>query len=96
MYLLQKVDERKITDEDVSRAQKLRIKALEEEHKTLKRNVLLDSVLTSSAEIAVLEAEVERNLIEAAVRTLDAESTALANCLKNQSKEIDAFVHPFQ
>ena len=80
----------------MSLANKLRIKALEEEHKSMKRNVLVDSVLTASAEIAVLEAEIEYRLIEAAVRTLDAETIALANCLKNQSKEIDAFVHPFQ
>ena len=62
----------------------------------MKKNVLMDSVLNASAEIAVLQNEIERNIIESAVRCLDAESLALANCLKNQSKEIDAFVHPFQ
>jgi len=30
------------------------------------------------------------------VRVLDNETGALANCLKNQSKEVDAYVHPFQ
>ena len=31
IYRLRKIDERKITDEDLSRAQKLKIKALKEE-----------------------------------------------------------------
>ena len=35
-------------------------------------------------------------MISAAVRTLDSESHALANCLKNQAAEVDACVHPFQ
>jgi hypothetical protein len=35
-------------------------------------------------------------VISAAVRTLDSESHALANCLKNQAAEVDACVHPFQ
>lgn len=54
IYRLQKMDERKITDEDMSRAQKLKIKALEEEHKVMKRNVLMDSILTSRAEIMII------------------------------------------
>lgn len=32
IFRLEKMDERKITDEDVSRAQKLKIKMLEQEH----------------------------------------------------------------
>ena len=62
----------------------------------MKRNVLMDSILKNRAEIVVHTAEVERFLIVAAVKCLDAETTALANCLKNQSQEIDAHVHPFQ
>ena len=50
---LKEVNERKITDEDMSRANKLRIKALEEEQRRMKRNVLLDSILTARAQIAV-------------------------------------------
>jgi len=38
----------------MSRAQKLKIKALEEEHKVMKRNVLMDSILTSRAEIMII------------------------------------------
>ena len=51
----------------------------------MKRNVLMDSILKNRAEIVVHTAEVERFLIVAAVRCLDSETTALANCLKNQS-----------
>ena len=79
----------------MSNAQKLRVKALQEEYRSMKRNVLMDSILTSRAEIIVHTSEIERDLISAAVRTLDNESAALANCLKNQSAEVDAHVHPF-
>lgn len=60
------------------------------------RNVLMDSILTARAEILIMQSEIERTLIESSVRCLDGESAALANCLKLQSKEVDAFVHPFQ
>jgi hypothetical protein len=80
----------------MSKANKLKVKALEEEQRRMKRNVLLDSILTARAQIAVHSQEIERFVISAAVRTLDGESGALANCLKNQAAEVDAFVHPFQ
>jgi hypothetical protein len=51
--------------------------------KSMKRNVLMDSILTNRAEIVIHTVEVERFLIAAAVRCLDAENAALANCLKN-------------
>lgn len=40
--------------------------------------------------------ELERNIIVSAVRTFDSEVQALTGCLKNESKEIDAHIHPFQ
>jgi len=57
---------------------------------------LFDAVLNSRAEIQILSVELERFLITASVRTLDAETCAIANCLRNESKEIDAHIHPFQ
>lgn len=60
------------------------------------RNLLLDEVLTSRAEIQVLRAEVERFLIVCGIRTLDNETRAITNCLKNESKEVEAHIHPFQ
>ena len=50
---LKEVNERKITDEDMSKANKLKVKALEEEQRRMKRNVLLDSIRTARAQIAV-------------------------------------------
>ena len=61
----------------------------------LKRNLILDQILTSRAEIQILKVEIERNLIVSGVRTLDAETMAIANCLKNESREIEAHIHPF-
>lgn len=90
------IDERKITDVEVSNAHKLQIQALVAEQKEMQRKLLLDHILTSRAEIQILQVEIERNLITSAVRTLDSETNALANCLKNESKELDAFIHPFQ
>ena len=55
----------------------------------------MDSVLSNRAEIQVLRVEIERKLIKAGVETLDNETMAIANCLKNESKEIDAYIHPF-
>lgn len=57
---LQKIDERKITDEDLSKAQKLKIKALEQEHKAMRRNVLMDSILFNRACIIIIQQEIER------------------------------------
>lgn len=62
----------------------------------MRRNVLLDSILFNRSSTVVIQQEIERILIQAAVDTLTNESTALANCLKNQSKEIEAYIHPFQ
>jgi len=96
IYRLEKMDERKITDEDLSRAQKLKIKSMEQEHLQMRRNVLLDSILFNRSSTVIIQQEIERILIQAAIDTLNNESVALANCLKNQAKEIEAYIHPFQ
>lgn len=53
-------------------------------------------MLTSRAEIQVLRAEIERHLLVCGVRTLENETLAIANCLKHESREVDAYIHPFQ
>ena len=73
----------------------MKIKALEEEHNIMRKNVLLDSILFNRAQVVVIQQEIERCLIKASVQTLDSECVALANCLKIQSNEINAYIHPF-
>ncbi len=62
----------------------------------MRKNVLLDSILFNRAQVVVIQQEIERCLIKASVQTLDSECVALANCLKIQSNEINAYIHPFQ
>lgn len=69
---------------------------MEIELRGMRRKVLLDSVLTRRAEIVVYRNEIQRFLIQAAVKTLDSETIAITNCLKLQGREIEAYIHPFQ
>lgn len=62
----------------------------------MRGTVLLDQILFARALIICTQNELERRLIKAAVKTIDAESVALATCLKNQAREIEAHIHPFQ
>ena len=51
---LKAIDERKITDVEVSNAHKPQIQALVAEQKEMQRKLLLDHILTSRAEIQIL------------------------------------------
>lgn len=54
IFRLEKMDERKITDADLSRAQKLKIKQMEQEHLQMRRNVLLDSILFNRSSTVII------------------------------------------
>ena len=51
---LQKIIERKITSDEIKNHQRMKIKALEEEHNIMRKNVLLDSILYNRAQVVVI------------------------------------------
>jgi hypothetical protein len=54
--------------------------ALREEFKAEKKKVTFESYLTTKSEISVYGNEIEKLIINAAIKTLDSESAALAKC----------------
>jgi hypothetical protein len=85
---LKEVNERKITDEDMSAANKLKVKALEEEQRRMKRNVLLDSILTARAQIAVHSQEIERFVSHTLSRTVSRTSQQRSTLASTRSSNL--------
>jgi hypothetical protein len=71
------------------------VKALKAEFLCLKKKVALDSYFNTKAEVQVYQNEIERLIINSAVKTLDAESTALAKCFTLQIPSVQYHIHPF-
>ena len=71
------------------------VKTLREEFSYLKKRVTMDDYFTLKAHISVYGNEIERLLIEAAVKVLDSESLALARCFMVQVPQIQYHIHPF-
>lgn len=72
-------DQNLATKSEVERRDAL-VKALREEFASLKKKVTLDNYFCTKADIQVFSNEVEKFLINASVKTLDAECAALAKC----------------
>lgn len=64
------------------------VKALREEFASLKKKVTLDNYFNMKAEIYVFSNEIEKFMIRASVKTLDAECNALAKCFAMQVPKI--------
>lgn len=56
------------------------VKALREEFYALKKKVILDNYFDKKADIAVFSNEIEKLIIQASIKTLDSENTALSKC----------------
>ena len=67
------------TEGDILRRNAM-VKALREEFASLKKKVTLDNYFNTKAEIYVFSNEIEKFLIRASVKTLDAECNSLAKC----------------
>ena len=48
------------------------------------------------AEITVLSNEIEKNIVKAAIKVVEDETAALANCFQMSVKTIEHHIHPFQ
>lgn len=56
----------------------------------------LDNYFNMKAEIYVFSNEIEKFMIRASVKTLDAECNALSKCFTMQVPKIQYHIHPFQ
>lgn len=62
----------------------------------MKKKVTMDNYYATKSEILVLSNEIEKYIIRASVRTLDAECSALARCFTLAVPNIQMHIHPFQ
>ncbi len=62
----------------------------------MKKKVTLDNYFANLAVKRVLANEIEKEIIRASVKALDAETTALTKCFTLCVPKIQQLIHPFQ
>jgi hypothetical protein len=71
------------------------VAALKAEFAGLQKKVTLDNYYNTKAEISVFSNEIEKLIIEASVKTLDAECAALSKCFLLSVPSVQYHIHPF-
>ena len=62
----------------------------------MKKKVTMDNYFATLADKTVLRNEIEKEIIRASVRALDAETSALCKCFTLTVPKVQQMIHPFQ